>query len=488
MNEFELIARYFTRPPRSRSVALGVGDDAALVVPTPGCEVAVSVDMLVEGRHFVAGADPEALGHKTLAVNLSDLAAMGATPRWALLAGSLPDADPAWLQAFARGFLALADANGVDLVGGDTTRGPRNLCVTIIGEVPAGRALTRGHAKPGDDVWVSGTLGDAALAVAALAGRTTLAADALSECRRRLDRPEPRVALGLALRGVATAAIDLSDGLTGDLGHVLDRSHVGARVELAAVPRSPALAAKLASARARARARMPARRRRRLRAPVHGAACERCAGRGDRDGPAAAARAHRLRRARSGARRDRRERRGIAAPPAGLRPFSRRIEMSAAAPALRFLVRHPAHFIALGFGAGLSPFAPGTFGTLVAIPLAAVLRAYSSDAVFLAAIIALALAGVWAAGVTGRALGVPDHGSIVIDEVVAFLLVLWFVGGEPFRIALAFLLFRLFDILKPPPIRQLDAALKNGVGVMLDDLLAAGYTLLALALGQWLLA
>jgi len=248
VNEFELIARYFTRPPRSRSVALGVGDDAALVVPTPGCEVAVSVDMLVEGRHFVAGADPEALGHKTLAVNLSDLAAMGATPRWALLAGSLPDADSAWLQAFARGFLALADANGVDLVGGDTTRGPRNLCVTIMGEVPAGRALTRGHAKPGDDVWVSGTLGDAALAVAALAGRTTLAADALSECRRRLDRPEPRVALGLALRGVATAAIDLSDGLTGDLGHVLDRSHVGARVELAAVPRSLALAAKLAGA------------------------------------------------------------------------------------------------------------------------------------------------------------------------------------------------------------------------------------------------
>jgi thiamine-monophosphate kinase len=248
VNEFELIARYFTRPPRSRSVALGVGDDAALVVPTPGCELAASVDMLVEGRHFVAGADPEALGHKTLAVNLSDLAAMGARPRWALLAGALPDADPAWLEAFARGFLALADANGVDLVGGDTTRGPRNLCVTILGEVPAGAALTRGHAKPDDDIWVSGTLGDAALAVAALGGRTTLAADAMRACRERLDRPQPRVALGLALRGVATAAIDVSDGLVGDLGHVLDRSHVGARVELAAIPRSPAVAAKLGGA------------------------------------------------------------------------------------------------------------------------------------------------------------------------------------------------------------------------------------------------
>jgi len=246
VNEFELIARYFTRPPRSRSVALGVGDDAALVEPTPGCEVAVSTDMLVEGRHFVAGADPEALGHKTLAVNLSDLAAMGAAPRWALLAGALPDAEPAWLAAFARGFLALADANGVDLIGGDTTRGPRNLCVTIMGEVPVGQALTRGHARPGDDVWVSGLLGDAALALAALAGRTTLAADALAMCQGHLDRPQPRIALGLALRGIATAAIDVSDGLVGDLDHVLDRSHVGAHVELAAIPRSNALAVKLA--------------------------------------------------------------------------------------------------------------------------------------------------------------------------------------------------------------------------------------------------
>jgi thiamine-monophosphate kinase len=248
VNEFELIARYFTRPPRSRSVALGVGDDAALVVPTPGSEVAISVDMLVEGRHFVAGADPESLGHKALAVNLSDLAAMGATPRWALLAGALPEAEPEWLAAFAKGFLALADANGVDLVGGDTTRGPRNFCVTIVGEVPAGAALTRGHAKQGDDIWVSGALGDAALAVAALGGRVTLDAHALAACRERLDRPQPRVALGLALRGIANAAIDISDGLMGDLGHVLQRSHVGALIELAAIPRSAVIAAVLAGA------------------------------------------------------------------------------------------------------------------------------------------------------------------------------------------------------------------------------------------------
>ena len=162
--------------------------------------------------------------------------------------------------------------------------------------------------------------------------------------------------------------------------------------------------------------------------------------------------------------------------------------MTASAPTLRFLVSHPAHFIALGFGAGLAPVAPGTFGTLVAIPLAAVLRLYASDAVFAAAIVVLGLAGVWAAELTGRALGVPDHGAIVIDEVVAFLLVLWLVDAGPLRIAVAFVLFRFFDIVKPPPIRQLDRALKNGVGVMLDDLLAAGYTVLVFALGQRVLA
>ena len=139
MDEFELIDRFFSRPPRSASVVQGVGDDAALLAPTAGHEIVVSVDMLVEGRHFFAGADPEKLGHKTLAVNLSDLAAMGATPRWALLAGALPESDPAWLAAFARGFYAEAETHGVDLVGGDTTRGPMNLCVTILGEVALGR-------------------------------------------------------------------------------------------------------------------------------------------------------------------------------------------------------------------------------------------------------------------------------------------------------------------------------------------------------------
>ncbi len=246
LSEFELIERFFRRP--ARHAVLGVGDDAALVAPTPGCELAVSVDMLVAGRHFFADVDPAALGHKALAVNLSDMAAMGARPRWALLAGALPDADPAWLGAFARGFFALADAYDVDLIGGDTTQGPLNLCVTILGEAPAGQALRRSGAKAGDAIYVSGSLGDAALALAHHRGRIVLAADELALCDRALLRPEPRVALGQRLRGLATAAIDVSDGLVGDLGHVLDASGVGAAVTVAALPRSTTLAHRLEGA------------------------------------------------------------------------------------------------------------------------------------------------------------------------------------------------------------------------------------------------
>jgi len=251
MNEFELIERFFRRAHRDPAVRIGIGDDAAVVAPAPGMELAFSVDMLVEGRHFLPDVDPSALGHKTLAVNLSDMAAMGATPRWALLAGALPDNDERWVAAFAGGLFALAERFGVALIGGDTTRGPRNLCVTIIGEIPVGSAMTRSGAAAGEDVYVSGVLGDAALALAALSGHTTVAADALVTLRQRLERPEPRVALGERLREVATAAIDVSDGLTGDLAHILAASSVGADVELARIPRSPLIAQRLATHDAR---------------------------------------------------------------------------------------------------------------------------------------------------------------------------------------------------------------------------------------------
>jgi len=201
LSEFELIDRFFRRP--APHAILGVGDDAALLAPTLGCELVASVDMLIEGTHFLPDAEPEALGHKTLAVNLSDIAAMGARPRWALLACALLEADPAWLASFARGFLALADAYGVELVGGDTTRGQLALCVTILGEAPSGRALRRSGARAGDAIYVSGRLGDAALAVAHHAGRVVLTPAERAYCELALTRPTPRIALGERLRGLA---------------------------------------------------------------------------------------------------------------------------------------------------------------------------------------------------------------------------------------------------------------------------------------------
>ncbi|MEK6594067.1 MAG: thiamine-phosphate kinase [Pseudomonadota bacterium] len=239
LSEFELIRRYFTHP--ARNARLGVGDDAALVRVRRGMELAVSTDMLVAGRHFFAAADPEKLGHKALAVNLSDMAAMGATPRWATLSLALPAIDPAWLDAFARGFMRLARRHGVDLVGGDTTRGPLNICVQIMGEVPAGQALTRARARAGDDIWVSGQLGDAALALAALKKRIRLKPREAAAAARRLHAPAARIALGTALRKIAHSAIDISDGLVADLGHICECSGVAAVIEYEQLPVSPVL-------------------------------------------------------------------------------------------------------------------------------------------------------------------------------------------------------------------------------------------------------
>ncbi len=233
-SEFELIARYFKRG--TSHTVLGIGDDAALIAPTPGQELVISTDLLVEGTHFLADTDPEALGWKTLAVNVSDMAAMGARPRWATLAIALPDSIPEWIDAFARGVFSCAETFGIDLVGGDTTRGPRAFCVTILGEAPTGSALRRDGAKAGDSIWVSGRPGRAALGLAHLRGRAALSEPLLGECLAALHRPQPRVALGLALRGVASAAIDVSDGLLADLGHILERSGRAARLHIPGLP------------------------------------------------------------------------------------------------------------------------------------------------------------------------------------------------------------------------------------------------------------
>lgn len=240
LGEFELIERFFARP--ARRAVLGIGDDCALLAPAPGMVFAVSCDMLVEGRHFLSTVAPERLGHKALAVNLSDLAACGARPVAFTLALALPAADEAWLDGFSRGLLALADRHGCELVGGDTTRGPLAMCLTVFGEVPAGDALLRSGARVGDDIHVSGSLGDARLALEAFRGTVSLAGADFESTRRAMELPEPRVGLGQALRGIATSAVDVSDGLAGDLGHVLRRSGVGATLDVDALPRSAALA------------------------------------------------------------------------------------------------------------------------------------------------------------------------------------------------------------------------------------------------------
>jgi len=241
LGEFELIARYFSRPVARRDVLVGVGDDAALLEVPVGQVLAAATDTLVEGRHFLPDAPPESVGHQALAVNLSDLAAMGAEPAWTLLALSLPEPDTHWLEGFARGFHSLADRAGLTLVGGDTVRGPRVVTVQALGFVPAGLALRRDGARPGDVLYASGSLGDAAAGLKLL--RDGRRADNDSPLVRRYRFAEPRLALGMALRSVASAAIDVSDGLLGDLGKLCDASGVGAILELEQLPLSPALLA-----------------------------------------------------------------------------------------------------------------------------------------------------------------------------------------------------------------------------------------------------
>ena len=236
MGEFDLIERYFKIPARAMrdanaGVTLGIGDDCALLQPAAGMQLAISSDMLVEGRHFLSTVDPYKLGHKALAVNLSDLAACGAKPLAFTLALALPRADEAWLAPFSRGLLALAAEHHCALIGGDTTQGPLNICITVFGEVPRATALLRTGAQAGDDIYVSGSVGDARLALEVFRGTIDLPAEAFAVARARMETPTPRVQLGIALRGIASSAVDVSDGLLGDLSHILRQSGVGAVVD-----------------------------------------------------------------------------------------------------------------------------------------------------------------------------------------------------------------------------------------------------------------
>lgn len=244
LSEFTLIQRYFAERPTQRpDVALGIGDDCALLRVPPGQALAVTLDTLTAGVHFFADADPEGVGHKSLAVNLSDLAAMGAEPAWATLTLALPEVDEIWLEGFCRGFFTLAERFGVQLVGGDTTRGPLTITIQAHGFVPEHLALRRDGARAGDIIGVTGVVGDAGLALAAGYGRVAIPAVHRPYLQHRLERPEPRIRQGLELRGLASAAIDISDGLAQDLGHILDRSGAGACLNVDCLPCSAALTA-----------------------------------------------------------------------------------------------------------------------------------------------------------------------------------------------------------------------------------------------------
>ncbi len=247
MTEFELIRTYFAAQSLARAdVRVGIGDDAAIVRAPAGMETVVTTDVLAAGVHFFSDVDPTALGHKSLAVNLSDLAAMGAEPAWFLLNLTLPEATASWLQGFAAGMLALARRHNVQLIGGDTSRGPLSVGITAIGLVPEGKGLLRSGARPGDLIYVTGTLGDAALALAQRRGKRSFRADETAAIEARLDRPVPRIGEGVALRDLASSAIDVSDGLLADLGHILEASGVGARLTLDAIPLSAVYRARLA--------------------------------------------------------------------------------------------------------------------------------------------------------------------------------------------------------------------------------------------------
>lgn len=246
MTEFELIRTFFARQDVARTdVAAGIGDDAALLQPPAGRQLAVTSDLLVAGVHFLPDADPFSLGHKALAVNLSDLAAMGAEPAWFMLNLALPKADARWLEPFCRGMFELAREHNVQLVGGDTSRGPLAIAIEAHGFVPPGQALRRSGAKAGDRIYVTGTLGDAALALRHRLGGIRLPEQDLAAVIGRMDRPTPRVREGMMLRGIAHSAIDISDGLLADLGHILEISRVGARIHLDKIPVSPACQAYL---------------------------------------------------------------------------------------------------------------------------------------------------------------------------------------------------------------------------------------------------
>jgi thiamine-monophosphate kinase len=459
-DEFSLIAKYFA--PLSSEI----GDDCAIVELQPGERLATSIDTMVEGTHFDRDAPPDQVAYRAVVSALSDLAAMGAAPRALTLALTLPEANETFLQQFSRGIEQATAAYGVELVGGDTTRGPLTITCTVMGAVPLDQALTRAGARPGDGVFLSGTTGDAAAALTVIAGEWTGHSQYRDYLLGRFYRPTARIELGRALLPVASSAIDVSDGVLADAAHLCEQSGVGIRIESGAMPLSPALLSMPDSHRALTLAlsggedyellfTVPPDRQHRLPEGCtrigevtegSGVSCDmevvtagytHFSASGESSAPVSPA--------------------GPAAHPAG--------------PGKPSPFRSFCQFFAFGFGSGLSPKAPGTVGTLAAIPL--FLLASTLNLPLYSGLLLLTFgAGIFLCERASRELGVHDHPGIVWDEFVGFWITMWAVPLSWQSLLAGFALFRLFDIAKPWPIRWLDRRVGGGFGIMIDDVLA----------------
>lgn len=465
-DEFTLIEKYFA--PLSDKI----GDDCALIELAPGEVLATSTDTMVEGTHFYSDAPPDQVGYRAVVTAVSDLAAMGAEPRALTLALTLPSANEAWLQQFSRGIQQATEDYRIELIGGDTTRGPLTITCTVMGAVPEGEALPRGGAKPGDRVFVSGTPGDAAAGLAVMNGQWPGHGQHREYLLKRFYRPTARVELGQQLRGLASAAIDISDGVLADAGHICERSGVGIRIDSASMPLSPALQVATDSERAMSCAlaggddyellfTVPADR---INDVPDGCTAigEVVEGRGVQCDFEVGA--------------------------SGFQHFDTQFEDSAPgvpeAPVRPRPFRSAMQFLAFGFGSGLSPKAPGTAGTVAAIPLFLLLA--QADLLLYSGLLLLTfIAGVYICEQASRELKVHDHPGIVWDEFVGYWIAMWGMPLSWQTVLAGFVLFRIFDIAKPWPIRLLDKQVHGGLGIMIDDVVAGVFAGALLHIGWY---
>ncbi len=462
-DEFSLINKYFA--PFSREI----GDDCAIIELAHGERLATSIDTMVEGRHFYPDAPPDQVGYRAVAAAVSDLAAMGATPRALTLALTLPEANDTWLSQFARGIQQATEEYDMELVGGDTTRGPLTITCTVMGAVPADRALERGGARPGDQVYVSGTPGDAAAGLAVIDGQWPGHSQYKTYLLTRFYRPTARVELGQALLGQATSAIDVSDGLLADAGHIAEQSEVGIRIYSDRLPISPALQTIPEAEQARRWALSGGEDFELLfTLPVGEAAPAGCTLIGEVV-----------------------EGEGVYCDFAvdlpgyqHFQPEPQSASASAPTPGRPKPFRSLAQFLAFGFGSGLSPKAPGTAGTVAAIPLF-LLMSQLNLPLYSGLVVLGAALGIYLCDAASRELGVHDHPGIVWDEFVGYWITMWALPVTWQTVLAGFVAFRIFDIAKPWPIRWLDKHVHGGFGIMVDDMLAGLFACAVMHVGWY---